>query len=123
MGFWSNLFGGGKSKQAKAVETRPATPGGDVIRVATPQKVKAEAVKPSAVAAPVADVRAALKEAGATGFGQARLRMRLVAAQRAGDIEAAYEAALGLEAIQLQAGRRVGARVWREQADLFEAQL
>lgn len=118
MGFWSNLFGGGKSKQAGAATAKPAAPGGDVIRVATPQRAKAAATPPMA-----GEVRTEVKQTDRAGFGQARLRMRLVAAQRAGDIEAAYEAARGLEAIQMQAGRRVGARVWRQQAESLEAQL
>lgn len=126
MGFFSNLFGGGKPKQAKTSSDRPAGAGADVIRISTvraPPKQAAAASAASSLPPAVPEPRVALSQAGANGFGQVRLRMRLVAAQRTGDFKTAYEAARGLEAIQIKAGRRVGARIWREQAEQFEAGL
>ncbi len=104
MGFFSNLFGGGKPKEAKAA---PAAAGTKAV-----EPVKAEAAK-AVVSAPAP----AVLKGESTGAVQARLRLRLAAAARSGDVEAAYYAAKGLADIQAKAGRRVGARIWREEAE------
>lgn len=134
MGLLSFLFGG-KREGVKPPLKRD--PGADMIRVATPPKAtkakdaKAREAKGPVLKeapAPVAEVVAltpapkpTLKQA--PGSAQVKLRLQLAAATRAGDLEAAYEAARALEDIQRLAGRRVGARVWREQAERIYAEM
>ncbi len=126
MGFWAKLFGGGKPKPVKMETGKASGPGADIIHIASAPKKGGVSPAASAVIAPPPappKLPAARAADGVSGFGQARLRMQLVAAQRAGDLDAAYEAARELEAIQMQAGRRVGARLWREQAERIGASL
>ena len=94
MGLFSNLFGGKKkdAPQAAPVQRPPAG-----------KQVVAAAMEPA--------------EASATGAMQVKLRLKLAASLRAGELEAAYQAAKGLAEIQAKAGRRVAARIWQEQAD------
>jgi hypothetical protein len=94
MGLFSNLFGG-KKKDAP----------------------KAEAVKPAAGKQVVTPAAAEPVQVSGTGAMQVKLRLKLAAALRAGDLDAAYQAAKSLADIQAKAGRRVAARIWREQAD------
>jgi hypothetical protein len=104
------LFGGKKKDEAKPV-------------AATPASVAAKAVEPAKVAAPMkgaaasAPVTAAPVGMAAVGAEQVRLRLKLVAAVKTGKTAAAYQAAKGLADIQAKAGRRLGARMWAQQAD------
>jgi hypothetical protein len=54
---------------------------------------------------------------------QVKLRLKLAQSLRTRRAPAAYEAAKQLAAIQLKAGRRVGARVWTAEAERIKAQL
>jgi hypothetical protein len=76
-------------------------------------------VKPAVVdkPAPAASVVITAPVAPSVGVTQAKLRLKLAAALRAGDQPAAYEAAKGLADIQVRAGRRNVARGWQQQAD------
>jgi hypothetical protein len=94
MGLFSSLFGG-KKKDAPKTEA--------AAKPAAGKQVVAAAAEPVQVSG--------------TGVAQVKLRLKLAASLRAGELEAAYEAAKGLAEIQAKAGRRVGARIWREQAD------
>jgi hypothetical protein len=98
MGLFSFLFGG--KKKAKA-EGAPV-----VVNKAAP--VATVSVTPAPVAA---------------GVLQAKLRLKLAASLRAGQHEAAYEAAKGLADIQTRAGRRHVARGWQQQADRIKASM
>jgi hypothetical protein len=147
MGLLSFLFGG-RREGSKPPARRD--PGADMIRVATPAKAdkpkpapakadaakvnpaKANAAKPASIksmaataaSSPVMPIAATpATDHAASGPQQVKLRLRLAAARRAGDLEAAYEAARALEDIQKLAGRRVGARLWREQAERIFAEL
>jgi hypothetical protein len=103
------LFGGKKKDEAK------------------PAPVAAKAVESVKAAAPAAVVKAAPAAAAvvasapvamaAVGAEQVRLRLKLVAAVKTGKTAAAYQAAKGLADIQAKAGRRLGARMWAQQAD------
>jgi hypothetical protein len=93
MGLFSNLFGG-KKKEAP----------------------KAEAPAKPAAGKQVAAAVEAVQVSG-TGAMQVKLRLKLAASLRAGELDAAYQAAKGLAEIQTKAGRRVAARIWREKAD------
>lgn len=128
MGLFSFLTG----KKAGASAPVSTAPGGDMIRVASPPpKVQAKAqakAEPGAEAPPPAAAKAAgpakaVGEASATGSVHVKLRMKLAAATRNGDLEEAYVAARDLETIQTKAGRRVAARVWREQAERIYEQM
>jgi hypothetical protein len=108
------LFGGKKKKeeaakaapaQAKAAEPVKAA------KAAEPMKAAKKAAAPAALA-PAAPVLIA-----AAGSEQVRLRLKLVAAVKSGKTAAAYRAAKGLADIQAKAGRRLGARMWAEQAE------
>ena len=94
------LFGGKKKDEAK-LAAKAAEP------------VKAAAVKPASPAA-VFTTPAAI---AAVGAEQVKLRLKLVAAVKTGKTAAAYEAAKGLADIQAKAGRRLGARMWAQQAE------
>jgi hypothetical protein len=116
MGLFSGLFGGDKKKAAKA-ETAPAKPA--PAKSATADAVAPKATsKLAAAAAPTAIPASGV----ATGVSQVKLRLKLVQSLRAGKHSAAYEAAKGLADIQAKAGRRTGARIWREQAERIQAQ-
>jgi hypothetical protein len=110
MGFFSNLFGGGKAKEPKAAPVKAAPAKAE----AAPAAAKVEA-KASAKTATKAEVIA--PPVSSTGASQVKLRLKLAAASRAGDIESAYYAAKSLADIQAKAGRRVGERIWREEAE------
>lgn len=121
MGLFSFLTGKKAAAPAPAARTEP---GADVIRVASPPPKPAAkpSSKPSAPAdAPAAPAQAV--QASSTGASQVKLRMKLAAATRNGDLEEAWRAAKGLETIQANAGRRVAARVWREQAERIYDQM
>lgn len=99
MGLFSFLFGGKKKA------TPPARP---VV------------LEPPAPAAAVISSSAVAPSIGAT---QAKLRLKLAAALRSGELGTAYEAAKGLADIQARAGRHNTAREWRQQADRIKATL
>jgi len=113
MGLFSNLFGG-KNKVAPKAEAASAAPG-----AATTGKppVMGKQVMPAAPTASPASL------ASATGATQVKLRLKLAASLRTGADEEAYLAAKSLADIQAKAGRRTGARVWREEADRILARL
>ena len=96
MGLFSSLFGGKKDDAPK-----PAAKAGDEKPAA--KQVMASSAEPVQVSG--------------TGAAQVKLRLKLAASLRAGELETAYEAAKTLADIQTKAGRRVAARIWREQAD------
>jgi hypothetical protein len=97
------LFGGKKKDEAK-----PAAKAAEKVKFAEP--VKAAPMKSVAQAPVFATV-------AAVGAEQVRLRLKLVAAVKTGKTAAAYQAAKGLADIQAKAGRRLGARMWAQQAD------
>ncbi|HEX5006894.1 MAG TPA: hypothetical protein VFV70_07255 [Hyphomonadaceae bacterium] len=99
-----NLFGGKKkdgARAAKPVEAKPAEtrPAPASARVASP---------------PVQQITLAASDAGVK---QVKLRLKLAASLRAGAHFEAYKAAKGLAAMQAEAGRRVGARMWMAEAE------
>lgn len=110
MGFFSNLFGGKKKEGTKVGAASGASAPVAPARSETPG-ARTQVV--AAVAEPVL-------VAGA-GVAQVKLRLKLAASLRAGELEAAYLAATGLADIQTKAGRRIAARIWREQADKIRA--
>jgi hypothetical protein len=95
MGLFSSLFGGKKTDAPKA--EKPAA--------------KPAAGKPVVVAA------AEPVPVSGSGAMQVKLRLKLASSLRAGELEAAYQAAKSLADIQTKAGRRVAARIWSEQAN------
>lgn len=101
MGLFSFLFGGKKKAAAE-----PAAE--------TPAKAAAVAAKAVETIAPVAI---------SPGAVQAKLRLKLAASLRNGHSSAAYEAARALADIQVRAGRRNVARVWRQEAERIKATL
>ena len=109
------LFGGKKTDEAKAA---PAA-----AEVKAAEKAKAaEAVKPAEKTAKLVEkakpvVSAAVVAGAAPGAEQVKLRLKLAAAKRTGQTAAAYAAAKGLADIQAKAGRRLGARLWAQEAD------
>jgi hypothetical protein len=108
------LFGGKKKDEAKPAAAKPAPVAAKAVEPAKfVEPVKAAAVKPVSPT-PVLSTPAAIAAAGAE---QVRLRLKLVAAVKTGKTAAAYEAAKGLADIQAKAGRRLGARMWAQQAD------
>lgn len=104
MGLFSFLFGGKKAK-SKA-EAAP------VAKLAAAAKPAPVVVKAAEVAAPIAIP---------AGVVQAKLRLKLAASLRTGEQAAAYEAATALADIQVRAGRKTVARVWRQQAERIKA--
>ena len=98
MGLFS-FFGGGKKETA--VAEKPAL---------TARVLDAVAVMPAELPPPPVVL-------AAPGSVQVKLRLKLAASLRAGQHAKAYEAAKGLADIQAKAGRRMAARVWREQAE------
>lgn len=92
-----NLFGGRKKDNAKArpVEPKPV-------------------VETTPAAKPAPETATAASDAGVK---QVKLRLKLAASLRARERAAAFEAAKSLAAIQVRAGRRVGARVWSAEAE------
>jgi len=106
------LFGGKKKDEAK-VAAKPAPAAAKAVepaRAAAPVKMTAASV----AAAPAVIAPAVM---AAVGAEQVRLRLRLVAAVKTGKTAAAYEAAKSLADIQTKAGRRLGARMWAQQAE------
>lgn len=110
MGLFSNLFGG-KNKGAPKAEAASAAPGA------------ATTGKPSVMGKQVTPAAPTASLATATGATQVKLRLKLAASLRTGADEEAYLAARSLADIQARAGRRTGARVWREEADRILARL
>jgi hypothetical protein len=108
MGLFSNLFGGRKKEQPKAQAMPP---------------VAATASKPTVMGKQVMAAASPASLASATGATQVKLRLKLAASLRTGADEEAYLAAKSLADIQAKAGRRTGARVWREEADRILARL
>lgn len=100
MGLFSFLFGGKKKEAAKPPSVSKPT--------SMEKQIAAVAAKPVTVSV-------------APGVAQAKLRLKLAAALRSGAHAAAYEAALGLADIQVKAGRKTAARVWRAKADRIKA--
>jgi hypothetical protein len=100
------LFGGKKKDEAKPAVAKPAP-------AATKAVEPVKAVKPASPA-PGFAMPAAI---AAVGAEQVRLRLKLVAAVKTGKTAAAYQAAKGLAEIQAKAGRRLGARMWAQQAE------
>jgi hypothetical protein len=118
MGFLSFLFGGKKTAKAEAASVVAPKPDG--VADAPPRVVIEEpglAAAAPVIAAVTPEAVETGAETGASGVHQVRLRLRLAGALNRGDLSAAYEAAAGLADIQVQAGRRLGARAWREEAD------
>jgi hypothetical protein len=109
MGFFSNLFGG-KKKEAPKAEAAPVA--SSPAKAAAPVKSEKSAARTQVVEAAAEPV-----QVSGAGVAQVKLRLKLAAALRSGEFDAAYQAASGLAEIQTRAGRRVAARVWREQAD------
>ena len=110
MGFLASLFGG-KKKDAPKLEKAPAA---------------ASTAKPTVMGkqvAPAIATAATPVAATGTGVAQVKLRLKLAALLRAGEYTQAYKAARELAEIQVKAGRRIGARIWDEQADRILAQL
>ena len=102
-----NLFGGKKKDEAKAAPA-PAKDAAPAAKSAPPKPEKTPQPAPAASAPP-------------TGSTQVKLRLRLVHSLRSGEHAAAYEAAKSLADIQAKAGRRTGARVWRDEAERIKA--
>lgn len=107
MGLFSNLFGGKKKDEPKA-QAAPAA---------------AAQAKPAVMGKQVMAAPPPASLASATGATQVKLRLKLAASLRTGADEEAYLAAKSLADIQARAGRRTGARVWREEADRILARL
>lgn len=105
MGLFSFLFGGKKAKVKEAAAAPAAKP----VAAAKPAPVVVTAAE---VAAPIAIP---------AGVVQAKLRLKLAASLRTGEQAAAYEAATALADIQVRAGRKTVARVWRQQAERIKA--
>jgi hypothetical protein len=106
-----NLFGG-KKKEEAGKATRAADK--------SPQPGKRAEAQPAKAAAPAAAGKAAAPVVAMTtesGVAQVKLRLKLAASLRDGEHAAAYKAAKDLADIQAKAGRRVGARVWKAEAD------
>lgn len=117
MGLFSFLTGGKKDKATKAAPVKAAAAPAAKV---TLTEAKAEAALKAAGVAPAAVV-AKIEVKPATGMAQAKLRLKLAAARRAGAYADAYEAAKGLADIQAKAGRRVGVRVWMLEAEKIRA--
>lgn len=111
MRLFSGLFGGKKKEEPKAQVVHAAP----VAAAAAP--------KPAAISRQAMAAAPAASLASATGAAQVKLRLKLAASLRTGADEEAYLAARGLADIQAKAGRRTGARVWREEADRILARL
>ncbi|HEV7694462.1 MAG TPA: hypothetical protein VGO52_26735 [Hyphomonadaceae bacterium] len=103
------LFGGKKKDEAKPA----AKPAPAATKIAEPAKAAAP-VKATPAAAAMAETPAMV---AAVGAEQVRLRLKLVAAVKTGKTAAAYQAAKSLADIQAKAGRRLGARMWAQQAE------
>lgn len=103
-----DLFSGKKKEKPAAV----AAPTPQASKPVAPVMVVETKPAPAPVHAPVM-----VAAAEATGALQVKLRLKLAASLRAGQHAKAYEAAKGLADIQARAGRRMAARVWREQAE------
>jgi hypothetical protein len=97
------LFGGKKKDEAKPAAAKAVEPAMAAAPVRVTSAPAATAVAPVGMAA--------------VGAEQVRLRLKLVAAVKTGKTAAAYEAAKGLADIQAKAGRRLGARMWAQQAE------
>ena len=106
-----NLFGGKKKDEAKAAP-RPAE--------APPKTAEVSAKPAPASAKPAPQVALAASE---SGVRQVKLRLKLAASLRAGEHAEAYKAAKDLAAVQANAGRRVGARIWTAEAERILARL
>ncbi|MDP3738182.1 MAG: hypothetical protein Q8R02_12375 [Hyphomonadaceae bacterium] len=91
--------------------------GGGKKKAAVAGKPTSMARELDAVAAMPAELAAAPVVFAAPGSVQVKLRLKLAASLRTGQHAKAYEAAKGLADIQAKAGRRMAARVWREQAE------
>lgn len=116
MGLFSFLSGGKKKEKTAPADSRvkPPPPSGAVQRSET-----------SVLKSPAAEMRGSdgPPAPAPTGLRQAKLRLKLRASLRTGAHFEAYEAARGLAAIQAEAGRRVGARVWSREAERIKARL
>jgi hypothetical protein len=114
LGWRHNVFGlfGGKKKKEEAKSAAAPVSGAS----ANAPSAKAEAPKAEVKAAAPAPVVAHAVRA-APGAEQVKLRLKLAAAKRTGQTAAAYAAAKGLADIQAKAGRRLGARLWTQEAD------
>lgn len=99
-----NLFGGKRKDEAKTAEpvTRRAKAEGHVAHAAAPVSGSVTPIAPAV---------------SGSGSAQVKLRLKLAASLRSGEHAEAYKAAKDLAAIQAKAGRRVGARRWRTEAE------
>jgi hypothetical protein len=114
-----NLFGGKKKDEAKAAPVVAAAPKAEPKA----EKVKAEAPKAEAKAEKAKTATpVAVAVSSNAGSAQVKLRLKLAASLRTKQHAQAYEAAKSLADIQAKAGRRLGARLWAEQADRIKAQ-
>jgi hypothetical protein len=111
MGLFSKLFGGGKKAGVVRAEAPAPTPAQAVKTTVMGRQLSVPAAPPAAATA------------SGTGVVQVRLRLKLAASLRAGEDEAAYQAAKGLADMQAKAGRRTGARIWRVEAERILARL
>jgi len=110
-----NLFGGKKN----AAKTAAKGPEHTTSVARQLEEVDAKAAAPPS--RPVAGSPAAISAPAAAT--QVKLRLRMAASLRAGELGKAYEAAKGLADIQAKAGRRVGARVWAVEAERILAAI
>jgi hypothetical protein len=108
MGLLSSLFGG-KKKEASKPPAAPVAASTAKPAVMGKQVMPALATEPAAVMS-------------APGAAQVKLRLKMAALLRSGEYSQAYKAARELAEIQVKAGRRVGARLWDQQADRILAQ-